>query len=271
MTVGEFDTDYFARLAAARDHWWVRGMQDAAEALLGPATGELRVLDAGCGTGANLLWAADLTRTRPLHGADLVPEAVGVARRATGDVAELVTASTTALPYADASFDLVLSVDVLQHLPDAAATQALQELTRVLAPGGRLLVRTNAAFGRRHVPQREDWRLYSPATLTAALQAAGLRVERLTSANALHSLWASAPRLPRRHDHHHEHGTPDRHQTAADTGHRGLGIPRPVSPSRNAVLRRLLRVEARWLRHRDLPFGHSLLAVARKQQGQDAG
>ncbi len=90
---------------------------------LAPAT---RVLDAGCGEGVLL----DEFRTRlAMEGIDPHYESATVRR-----------GSLLALPYADASFDRALCLDVLEHLPFADQPLALAELFRVLVPGGELLV-----------------------------------------------------------------------------------------------------------------------------------
>lgn len=236
-----------------------------------------RLLDAGCGTGTNLPWAAELTAARPLHAVDLMHGAVTAAAQALPhqQVAS-ATASATALPYRDRSFDLVLSMDVLQHLTRDQAAEALREVHRVLVDGGLALVRTNAAFGRGRVTQREDWRLYNPASLRGAVEGAGLQVVKLTSANVLPSVWSSLPRPVRRRrqapaqSHHssttvgHEHS-----QTSSETGHHGLGIPRSAGPVRNAVLLGLLNAEAALLRSTgvSLPVGHSLLLLCQRPEG----
>jgi ubiquinone/menaquinone biosynthesis C-methylase UbiE len=270
----EFGDEYFDRLAAARDHWWVDGMRIVGAALLDERRTDLRVLDAGCGSGALLASLRDVAGRHDVVGVDFAWPGLALARRHTTG-AVLGQASVTSLPFRAATFDLVVSTDVLQHLSTADERLAVAELARVLRPGGRLLVRTNAAFGRSHVEERDDWRLYRPATLEAALRTAGLDVETVTHANALQGLWASVPRRPRRggghapHGHGHGHGH-DGHDGGAprpEWGTGGLGIPRPASTLRNRVLRMVLRAEAAWLRagrHR-LPFGHTLFAVARRR------
>ncbi len=261
----DFDDRYFARLGAVRDHWWVRGMQDVGAALLGgPATG-LRVLDAGAGSGALLPWAHDRGSPHPVVAIDRAAPAVAQCR-ALGLGTQVARASSAHLPFRGASFDLVLSSDVLQHLPAGDDVRAVREFARVLGPGGRALVRTNCAHGRGHVEQHDDWRLYRPATLRALLEANGLVVDALSPVNLVQGLWATATRPFTRPDHpDHDPGAgndlTDEHRAT-----HGLGIPEPVHPVKNRALLQLLRLEA-WLLarpRRRLPFGHSLYAVARK-------
>ena len=263
----DFDDAYFERLEAARRHWWVQGMQEVAAALVGETAPGLRVLDAGCGSGAMLPWLCAIAAPTPVTALDVAPPALERCRRLGLDVL-LTLGSVVSLPYRDASFDLVVSMDILQHLPADGAAAAITAMRRVLRPGGRLLVRTNAAFGRSQVQERDDWRLYRPETLRAALTGAQLEVEVLTPTNCVQALWASAPRPGRRSRSHHGGGPDTSHEGVGgpEWSVGGLGIPTPVGPVKNRVLLALLQAEARWLARpgRRLPFGHSLYAVARR-------
>jgi ubiquinone/menaquinone biosynthesis C-methylase UbiE len=103
-----------------------------------------RVLDVGCGTGTLAVAARRrVGETGRVDGVDPSPEMVararGKARRAGVDIA-LAEATAQALPFADASFDVVLCTLVLHQLPHAGLHAAAAELKRVLAPGGRVLV-----------------------------------------------------------------------------------------------------------------------------------
>jgi SAM-dependent methyltransferase len=92
-----------------------------------------RVLDAGCGVG---MYVAAFRRfTEAAYGVDLDPEKVAQAARQSPHVQ---VASVEALPYADASFDVVLSHEVIEHVSDDRA--AVAEAVRVLRPGGRLVL-----------------------------------------------------------------------------------------------------------------------------------
>ncbi|MBV8081975.1 MAG: class I SAM-dependent methyltransferase [Candidatus Eremiobacteraeota bacterium] len=96
-----------------------------------------RVLDVGCGTGT----AVGMLRARgcDAHGCDVSPEFIGRAAARTGDGFALIGADG-ALPYADASFDAVGSCNVLEHVETPSAF--LDELNRVLRPGGSLVLAT---------------------------------------------------------------------------------------------------------------------------------
>ena len=154
-------------------------------------------------------------------------------------------APVDAIPFADASFDLVALNDVLQHVDERAVAASLGELRRVLKEGGALLVRTNG--GRRARREREDWRLYDESLLREQLEAAGFRVERLTHANGVLSAW----------------GAIRGKGPTAPTG-TTCGIPSSPGALVNTIGSWLLGLEARYLRSpgRRLGFGHTLFAVA---------
>lgn len=97
-----------------------------------------RVLDAGCGAGYG---ARELTGAASFIGIDVSAEAVAHAGRESGGArARFLRAACEALPFADASFDLVTAFEVIEHL--AEWRQLLSESKRVLRPGGVFLVST---------------------------------------------------------------------------------------------------------------------------------
>lgn len=103
------------------------------------STAGKRVLEVGVGMGTDFL---NFVRAGAIAtGVDFTERAVGITRQrleAEGLSAELRIADAEYLPFQDGSFDLVYSWGVLHHTPDTA--QAMRELQRVLAPGGRLKV-----------------------------------------------------------------------------------------------------------------------------------
>jgi len=100
-----------------------------------PATAAPRVLDNGCGLGVYMARLREALATPAVFGLEYERERAAEANRRVGQV---VCAAGEALPYPDASFDLILSNEVIEHVQDDRA--ALAEMARVLRPGGRALI-----------------------------------------------------------------------------------------------------------------------------------
>ncbi|HXU19392.1 MAG TPA: class I SAM-dependent methyltransferase [Verrucomicrobiae bacterium] len=96
-----------------------------------------RILDVGCGTGRWLRRYCDLGFDAT--GIDATPQMLRLAR-GRGTMAPLVTGEANRLPFRSAEFDVVSDVTVIQHIPAARQEQALLEMTRVLKPGGRMIL-----------------------------------------------------------------------------------------------------------------------------------
>jgi SAM-dependent methyltransferase len=143
-------------------HWWFRARRRVLWALVHRADlpPSPRILDAGCGTGRNLV---EFSRLGPSEGIDLSPRAVESCRsRGLEGVQEGVIED---LPFEDGRFDLIFATDVIEHLPDDGA--ALEELRRVAAPGGRLIVTVPAYawLWSRHDDSYHHYRRYTQAVL----------------------------------------------------------------------------------------------------------
>jgi len=113
--------------------------------LLADAPDQVRVLDLGCGSGVHLAQLAP--RCRRLVGADYSERMLRLAHGASRGAAGLVLSDAHALPLRDASFDLVVSLGLLDYV--RSPPDVLRECRRVLAPGGRLVLsapKTPSAF-----------------------------------------------------------------------------------------------------------------------------
>jgi arsenite methyltransferase len=128
--------------------------------------GDEQVLDLGCGRGALLLMAAELLPRGRAVGIDLwLADQTGNSQDATRlnaeregvtDRVELHTGDITRLPFADNTFDLVLSNLVVHNIPSAAGRRAaIDEAVRVLRPGGRLAIADLLATNRHSARLRE--------------------------------------------------------------------------------------------------------------------
>jgi SAM-dependent methyltransferase len=233
-----------AMLAADEVHWWYRGRRRVIASAL--AQLELpagtRILDAGCGSGRML---DELARYGRVTGVDADVACVAEAARR-GHSALL--SALPGLPFEDASFDLVTSFDVIEHLEDDVA--ALADLRRVTVPGGHLVTTVPAypALWSTHDVVNRHQRRYTARTFAAAARSAGWTVEHDTYFNSLLLAPAAAVRLGGRlRRRPRPEGVSDLHATP---------------PSLNRVLELPMRLEAGILkRGARLPAGLSLLVV----------
>ena len=131
----------------------------------------LRVLDVGGGYGRV---AAPLAERHEVTLVDISEEMLAEARERCPPEVQLVQADARELPFPDASFDLVLGLDLLAHLPDTA--QALRELTRVARVGGRVVFDTTNAVPLWVLayPSYVNWR---PKRLARTLLGSGVLPE----------------------------------------------------------------------------------------------
>lgn len=177
------EIEYELQTHQAEDrHWWYQGRRRVLERTIGrlELPSRARILDAGCGSGRNMV---ELARHGVVTGVELSPTSVGLARgRAVGEVIE---GSVMDMPFDDGSFDLSVSLDVIEHLSDDVG--ALAELRRVTAPNGALLVTVPAYqwLWSGHDEINHHHRRYNRATLLAAARHAGWRCELTTHFNSL--------------------------------------------------------------------------------------
>lgn len=95
-----------------------------------------KVLDVGCGMGDNLRYI--LRERDKFFGLEYAERTARAANRLLGDRAELLVGSASAIPFENNEFDLVLCIEVLEHIPHDK--EGCREIARVLKPGGALII-----------------------------------------------------------------------------------------------------------------------------------
>jgi SAM-dependent methyltransferase len=229
-------------------YWWFVARRELVRELLlryGQQDPDVSILDVGCGTGATLKAVDDLGVA---VGIDRSGHALRYCRRR--GLTRLAAATAEALPIATGSLDVVLALDLLEHIRDDGA--AAKELARVLRPGGLLLVTVPAcpALWSEHDEALDHIRRYRGTQLRGILTRAGFHIEKLTPIITLLLLPIAALRLMQR--------LLPRRRGAPETAF--IIPPAPV----NWLLTTLLRLERIWLRRFPLPVGVSLVGVARR-------
>jgi SAM-dependent methyltransferase len=241
------DRDYELQTHAAEDrHWWYRGRRKVIERVIDdlrlPA--RARILDAGCGSGRNMV---EFARHGAVTGVELSDTSAALAReRGAGEVIE---GSVLEMPFEAGSFELAASLDVIEHLQDDLA--ALRELRRVVAPGGTLLITVPAYqwLWSGHDEINHHHRRYTRRTLQRVGEQAGWQQVRTTYFN---SLLLPAAILLRVLD-----------RFSRKTTESSLDLWVPPAPV-NWLLERPLALEAAMIgRDGRIPAGLSLLAVFR--------
>lgn len=175
-------TEYEIMFHREEDYWWYVGLRDLVRAQTQKFLRDrksFRILDAGCGTGKLL---EESKAFRPV-GLEYSTEALKFVRRRGMD--NVVQASVCQIPFADESFDLVTSMDVLYTVQAPGDLQSLREFRRILKPGGMLLMNLPAYnFLRSHHDVAIHTRQrYTQGGLRSMLTDAGFRIFTITYRN----------------------------------------------------------------------------------------
>ena len=230
-----------------QSHWWYTGrrkiLANFVEEICRRVTDRRpRILDVGCGTGANLLMLSDYGDA---EGVDISKDALAFCRERGLDKVKLGAGEE--LPYEDGTFDLVTAFDVVEHMDDDLA--GLREMRRVLRPGGRVLlfVPTFMFLWGLQDDVSNHRRRYRLPELRRVLEQAGFEIERSTYANITFFLPILFVRKLMRL-------TGVKAETENNINVSAL----------NGVLGSMLGAESVVLKYMDIPFGVSGLCVARK-------
>ena len=226
-------------------HWWFRGRRELIWALLGltELKAESRLLDAGCGTGRNLV---EFGKLGPATGMDPSEEAVEYCRRR--GLENVRCGVLESLPFDASTFDVLLACDVLEHVYEDSV--ALNELFRV-ADTGAFLVITAPAYRwmwTEHDVQLHHFRRYTLGDLKRRVSKAGWTTVHSTYFNSILLPGIAAARVVSRF-------SPRRGHTDLDRTPGYL----------NAILERPLRLEAGMVaRGARLPAGVSVAMICKK-------
>lgn len=228
-------------------YWWFVARRDLAHSLVQRFFHSRpgRLLDVGCGTGATLRTLGSFGLA---VGLDYSRLALDYCRRR-GQRA-LVQADAERLPFADGSFDAVTLLDLLEHVDDELA---MREVARVLRPGGWVFITVPAvpAVWSEHDEALQHRRRYLRPRLARIIRQAGLDVCLMSYAILLLFWPIFAFRVAQRTL---RPPRPGKAKTAII----------PLSEPLNRLFIAMLWVESRLLMRLRLPFGISLVAVARR-------
>lgn len=240
------EPDAYLQMQRIEDiHWWFVGRREIVHEMLSRAglPNPCKILDVGCGTGGNLPM---LNAYGNVTGIEMSTIAHNAAKeRGTGRV--LLGSFPEDLSIADEKFDLITFLDVLEHLDDDLA--ALKAAKHLLAPTGTLLI-TVPAFKflwNGHDEQHHHRRRYTATQLKGVLRQAGLEPVYVSYFNMWLFPVIAAIRVAKRM-----------------VGNRHADDERMPTAFANKVLRAVFASERYLLGKFNLPFGISLLAVARQ-------
>ena len=231
------------------NYWWFQARRDMVFRLVQDMqlSHDAAILEIGC-SGGPLLQRLRGTGYTHLTGIDVSETGIAVAQQR--GVPNVSCMDGAHLTFPDASFDLVVASDVLEHIEDEA--QALREWVRVLRPGGHLLVFVPAFqfLWGKHDVVNQHFRRYTAAQLAARMREAGLQVRRRSYWNVSLFFPTAAVRLFKRL-------LPNDDKPAKDDL---FAAP----PLLNTLLSGVIAAENRLLQAVNAPVGVSVFAVASK-------
>jgi SAM-dependent methyltransferase len=229
-------------------YWWYKGLHKLTLSFLKNLRihKQIRILDAGCGTGGILNKIKEHAKA---VGVEIHDIALNFCK--TRGIKHLVKASVTALPFVSGAFDFVISLDVIYHLAVKDDIQALEEFRRVCKDAGKIIINVPAydwlkSYHDRRIHTRYR---YTLTELKDRLEKAGLTPEKITYWNFFLFPLIAIDRLL------------DRFFKIRKTG----STLKPLPKCLNQLLYKILTLEHLLIRRTQLPVGSSIFCVALKK------
>jgi SAM-dependent methyltransferase len=225
-------------------HWWFCGRRLIVKEILEnlELPNSASILEVGCGTGGNIPMLQQFGCVKAIETSSLGRE---IAKKRTG-----LSVLDGSLPFNlnvdRESFDLVVLLDVLEHVEDDVGSVA--EIWKAIKPGG-VLIMTVPAFQflwSRHDELNHHFRRYDKSTLVRLLSSQSFNIEKASYFNSILFPLALLQRL---------------WQKIYPPADAGINVPDNMV---NSFLLRIFGLERYWLRYMSIPFGLSLIVVARK-------
>lgn len=253
-----FSYQYYKQLYDIEElHWWCKGIRNVCERIL-KSTGRFnqttRVIDIGCGTGISLQWLKNADLAGSVVQTDISEFAIQFCKKRGHK--RILLSSASALPFKDSSFDLAISLDVIQHIDKKGIRESFTEACRVLCPGGSFLIRTNVFRHGQNPEDATDYRRFKMEELRQFAEESGFVIERLTYANAVPALLSLIPIL----------AIKKRIPGETDNNDQGLHLKLPEKTQLKDLMQYLLlKIEGLIVSQINIPLGHSMILLARKK------